>query len=75
MVGVCSGLCSSRCLLVRATGETVEILREVSDLDIIIVNESGASVYSASKIAQEQSWDLEDECVGEFMVYIQRRYA
>jgi len=29
----------------------------------------------ASKIAQEQSWDLEDECVGEFMVYIQRRYA
>ncbi|MFK7779848.1 MAG: Tex-like N-terminal domain-containing protein [Candidatus Gracilibacteria bacterium] len=34
--------------------ETVEILQEITGIDIYIVNESGASVYSVSKIAKEE---------------------
>jgi len=39
--------------------ETIELLREVTQLEIFIVNESGASVYSASKIAKEEFPDLD----------------
>lgn len=40
--------------------ETVELLGEISNIpEIFIVNESGASVYSASKIAQEEFPDLD----------------
>ncbi len=39
--------------------ETLEILHDITDLDIYIVNESWASVYSASKIAQEEFPDLD----------------
>ena len=39
--------------------ETVELLQEITSKDIFIVNESGASVYSASKIAQEEFPDLD----------------
>ncbi len=34
--------------------ETIDLVQELTDTDIYIVNESGASVYSASKIAQEE---------------------
>lgn len=37
-----------------ASDESVELIKEVSNLDIYIVNESGASVYSASEIADEE---------------------
>ncbi len=39
--------------------ETLEILHDITDRDIFIVNESWASVYSASKIAQEEFPDLD----------------
>ncbi len=39
--------------------ETLEILYDITDKDIFIVNESGASVYSASKIAQEEFPELD----------------
>ena len=39
--------------------ETIELLQEITKKDIFIVNESGASVYSASKIAQEEFPDLD----------------
>ena len=39
--------------------ETIELLQEITAKDIFIVNESGASVYSASKIAQEEFPDLD----------------
>lgn len=52
--------------------ETVELLKEVTDNDIMIVNESGASVYSASKIAQEEFPDLDSLDRG--TVSIARRY-
>ena len=39
--------------------ETLEILHEITTKDIYIVNESWASVYSASKIAQEEFPDLD----------------
>ena len=39
--------------------ETVELLQEITSKDIFIVNESGASVYSASKVAQEEFPDLD----------------
>lgn len=41
------------------SNETVEILQSITDKDIFIVNESWASVYSASKIAQEEFPDLD----------------
>ena len=34
--------------------ETVELLQNLFSLPIFIVNESGASVYSASEVAQEE---------------------
>lgn len=39
--------------------ETVEIVAEIFDGEVFIVNESGASVYSASKVAQEEFPDLD----------------
>lgn len=39
--------------------ETIELLQKITTLDIFIVNESGASVYSASKIAAEEFPDLD----------------
>jgi len=39
--------------------ETVELLNDITSLDIFIVNESGASVYSVSKTAQEEFPDLD----------------
>ena len=39
--------------------ETVELLQQITKLDTFIVNESGASVYSASKVAQEEFPDLD----------------
>lgn len=52
--------------------ETVEIIAEVTDTEIYIVNESGASVYSASKTAQEEFPDLDSLDRG--TVSIGRRY-
>jgi uncharacterized protein len=37
----------------------LEILQDITDNDIYIVNESGASVYSASKIAKEEFPELD----------------
>ncbi len=39
--------------------ETIDLVQELTETDIYIVNESGASVYSASKIAQEEFPDLD----------------
>jgi len=39
--------------------ETLEILHDITDIDIYVVNESWASVYSASKIAQEEFPELD----------------
>lgn len=39
--------------------ESVDIVQEIFDGEIFIVNESGASVYSASKVAQEEFPDLD----------------
>ncbi len=52
--------------------ETVELLQEITKLEIFIVNESGASVYSASKVAQEEFPDLDSLDRG--TVSIGRRY-
>ena len=52
--------------------ETVEMIQGFSDIEIFIVNESGASVYSASKIAKEEFPDLDSLDRG--TVSIGRRY-
>jgi len=52
--------------------ETVEILQELTGLDIYIVNESWASVYSASKIAKEEFPTLDS--LDRWTVSIGRRY-
>ncbi len=52
--------------------ETVEILQELTWIDIYIVNESWASVYSASKTAQEEFPDLDS--LDRWTVSIGRRY-
>lgn len=39
--------------------ETLELLQEITQIEVYIVNESGASVYSASSIAQEEFPDLD----------------
>ena len=52
--------------------ETVEMIQSFSDIEIFIVNESGASVYSASKIAKEEFPDLDSLDRG--TVSIGRRY-
>jgi len=52
--------------------ETVELLQEITKLEIFIVNESWASVYSASKVAQEEFPDLDSLDRG--TVSIWRRY-
>ncbi len=39
--------------------ETVEMIQGFSEIEIFIVNESGASVYSASKIAKEEFPELD----------------
>ncbi len=52
--------------------ETIELIQSVSDIDTYIVNESGASVYSASKIAQEEFPDLDSLDRG--TISIGRRY-
>lgn len=39
--------------------ETIELLAKITQKEIFIVNESGASVYSASKIAAEEFPDLD----------------
>ena len=52
--------------------ETIEILQEITTLDIYIVNESWASVYSASKTAQEEFPDLDS--LDRWTVSIGRRY-
>lgn len=52
--------------------ETTELVQSISSLEIFIVNESGASVYSASKIAQEEFPTLDSLDRG--TVSIGRRY-
>jgi len=52
--------------------ETVDILQEITDKEIFIVNESWASVYSASKTAQEEFPDLDS--LDRWTVSIGRRY-
>lgn len=52
--------------------ETVEMLQSVTDIEIYIVNESGASVYSASKTAQEEFPDLDS--LDRWTVSIWRRF-
>jgi len=52
--------------------ETVELLQQITKLETFIVNESGASVYSASKVAQEEFPDLDSLDRG--TVSIWRRY-
>lgn len=52
--------------------ETIEILHSITDLDIYIVNESWASVYSASKIAKEEFPDLDS--LDRWTVSIGRRF-
>ncbi len=52
--------------------ETVEILHWITDIEIFIVNESWASVYSASKTAQEEFPDLDS--LDRWTVSIGRRY-
>jgi uncharacterized protein len=42
-----------------ANGETAELVLALTDKPVYIVNESGASVYSASKTAQEEFPDLD----------------
>lgn len=54
------------------SNETIELLQLITKLEIFIVNESGASVYSASKIAQEEFPDLDSLDRG--TVSIWRRY-
>lgn len=52
--------------------ETLELLQNVTSIEVYIVNESGASVYSASKIAQEEFPDLDSLDRG--TISIGRRY-
>lgn len=52
--------------------DTVELLQEITQLDIYIVNESWASVYSASKVAAEEFPDLDS--LDRWTVSIGRRY-
>lgn len=52
--------------------ETLELLQNVTKTEVYIVNESGASVYSASKIAQEEFPDLDSLDRG--TISIGRRY-
>ena len=54
------------------SNETVELLQDITDKEIYIVNESGASVYSASKVAQEEFPDL--DLTDRWTVSIWRRY-
>ncbi len=55
------------------TDDVQNLVWEIFDWDIYIVNESGASVYSASKVAQEEFPDLDDLDRG--TVSIARRYV
>ena len=55
-----------------ASDETVELVESTLSQKIYIVNESGASVYSASKVAQEEFADLDATDRG--TVSIARRY-
>jgi uncharacterized protein len=52
--------------------ETIELLQSTLSLPIFIVNESGASVYSASEVAQEEFPDLDVTDRG--TISIARRY-
>ncbi len=52
--------------------ETVEMIQSFSEIEIFIVNESGASVYSASKIAKEEFPDLDS--LDRWTVSIGRRF-
>lgn len=52
--------------------ETVELLQSLFSLPIFIVNESGASVYSASEVAQDEFPDLDVTDRG--TISIARRY-
>ena len=52
--------------------ETVELLQNITELEIYIVNESWASVYSVSKIAKEEFPDLDS--LDRWTVSIGRRY-
>lgn len=55
-----------------ATDETQELIGELFSGDVYVVNESGASVYSASDIAQEEFPDLDSLDRG--TISIGRRY-
>ena len=52
--------------------ETVSLIQEISDIEIFIVNESWASVYSASKIAAEEFPKLDS--LDRWTVSIWRRF-
>ena len=52
--------------------ETTEMLQAITDIEIYIVNESWASVYSASKTAKEEFPDLDS--LDRWTVSIGRRY-
>jgi len=52
--------------------ETIELLQWITNIDIFIVNESWASVYSASSTAQEEFPDLDS--LDRWTVSIGRRY-
>ena len=52
--------------------ETVEILHGITELEIYIVNESWASVYSASKIAKEEFPELDS--LDKWTISIGRRF-
>lgn len=52
--------------------ETIELLQWITDIEIYIVNESWASVYSASKTAQEEFPELDS--LDRWTVSIGRRY-
>lgn len=52
--------------------ETLELIQDVTEVQVYIVNESGASVYSTSKIAKEEFPDLDSLDRG--TISIGRRY-
>lgn len=52
--------------------EVIEILQDITKIDVYIVNESWASVYSVSKIAKEEFPDLDS--LDRWTVSIWRRY-
>lgn len=52
--------------------ETIEVLKQVTQIEIYIVNESWASVYSASKIAAEEFPDLDS--LDKWTISIWRRF-